>query len=144
MRLHGDREPKPEGQPTAPGADNEIWSYGDEVYEICKKYISIREELREYTRSLMQQAHEKGTPVIRTLFYEFPEDPRCWELETQYMFGSKYLIAPVLKAHQRQMQVYLPAGVRWRSWDGTRSYEGGDVTDVACPIDAMPAFVRID
>lgn len=31
------REPKPDGQPTASGSDNDIWSYGEEVYEILQE-----------------------------------------------------------------------------------------------------------
>ena len=142
MRLHGDREPKPKGKPTASGADNEIWSYGDEVYEICKKYINIREQLRDYTRDLMNQAHEKGTPVIRTLFYEFPEDEKAWDVETQYMYGGKYLVAPVFAAKQRKSTVYLPAGASWTSWDGKEQYDGGKTVNVPCPIDTMPVFIR--
>ncbi|PPJ60748.1 hypothetical protein CBER1_02370 [Cercospora berteroae] len=142
MRLHGDREPKPEGQPTEPGAPNEIWSYGEEVEEICKKYIAIREELRDYTRDLMKQAHEKGTPIIRALFFEFPQDARSWTVETQYMYGGKYLVAPVLKAKQTKITVYLPGGASWTSWDGKTSYLGGNEVEVDCPIDTMPVFVR--
>ena len=142
MRLHGDREPKPPGEPTASGAPNEIWSYGEEVYEICKKYINIREQLREYTRGLFQQASEKGAPVIRTLFYEFPGDKKSWEVEDQYMYGPKYLVAPVLSAQQRERTVYLPSGVTWPSWDGKKTYQGGEEVKVDCPIDTMPVFVR--
>ncbi|KAF2217802.1 glycoside hydrolase family 31 protein [Cercospora zeae-maydis SCOH1-5] len=142
MRLHGDREPKPEGQPTEPGAPNEIWSYGEEVEEICKKYIAIREQLRDYTRGLMEQAHEKGMPIIRTLFFEFPKDARSWSVETQYMYGHKYLVAPVLSAEQRKLKVYLPSGSSWKSWDGSSSYVGGSEVEVDCPIDTMPVFIR--
>ncbi|KAL4776829.1 glycosyl hydrolases family 31-domain-containing protein [Aspergillus nidulans var. acristatus] len=148
MRLHGDREPKPEGQPTAPGADNEIWSYGEEVYEICKRYIFIREKLRPYTRALMKEAHEKGTPVIRTLFYEFPDDKRSWEVDSEYLFGAQYLVAPVLEEGQRRISVYLPAGASWRVWNGddggeNEVYEGGQDVEVDCPIESMPVFIRI-
>ena len=143
MRLHGDREPKPKGQPTAPGADNEIWSYGDEVYEICKKYIGIREQLRDYTGGLMREAHAKGTPVIRPLFYELPKDEKAWAVETQYMYGSKYLVAPVFSAKQRNSRVYLPSGASWQSWDGKDQFEGGQMIEVPCPIDTMPVFIKI-
>ena len=142
MRLHGDREPKPRGQPTAPGGPNEIWSYGPEIYEICKKYILIREQLRDYTRSLMKEAHEKGSPIIRPLFYEFPADERAWSLETQYMYGAKYLVAPVLKPKQTKSSVYLPKGASWKSWDGKETYEGGKTVEVDSPLDTMPVFVR--
>jgi alpha-D-xyloside xylohydrolase len=79
MRLHGDQEPKQPQQGTTggaactSGAANEVWSYGETVYGICKKYMMLREQLRDYTRELMRQAHEKGSSVMRTLFYEFPE-----------------------------------------------------------------------
>ncbi|KAJ5403678.1 Glycoside hydrolase family 31 [Penicillium cosmopolitanum] len=125
MRLHGDREPKPEGQPTASGADNEIWSYGDEIYEICKKFIGLREELRDYTRGLMKEAHEKGTPVMRTVFYEFPQDQRAWEIETAYMFGPRYLVVPVLEPGQRKITVYLPVGAYWTLWGKTSASQSG-------------------
>lgn len=144
MRLHGDREPKPKGQPTASGAANEIWSYGDEIYHICKKYIGIREQLRDYTRACMEEAHEKGAPVMRTLFFEFPKDRRAWEVETQYMYGPKYLVAPVFVPDQRRISIYLPAGTSWKSWDGTSQYKGGQDIEVDCPIDEMPVFVRSD
>lgn len=151
MRLHGDREPKPEGQPTASGSNNEIWSYGEEIYEICKKFIGIREELREYTRGLMREAHEKGTPVMRTLFYEFPQDPKAWDVETSYMFGSRYLVAPVLEAGQRTTKVYLPDGALWTLWnkvslpqvDIPKVYPGGSEVEVDCPIEMMPVFYRV-
>lgn len=142
MRLHGDREPKPPGEEISSGAANEIWSYGEEVYEICKKFIGIREQLRPYTRKLMQEAHEKGTPVIRPLFFEFPQDPKAWQVETQYMYGDKYLVAPVLSPNQREMKVYLPAGSQWKPWSGAGVYEGGVELDFPCPIDKMPVFVR--
>ncbi|KAL4956688.1 glycosyl hydrolases family 31-domain-containing protein [Aspergillus filifer] len=150
MRLHGDREPKPPNQPTAPGAANEIWSYGEEIYEICKRYIAIREKLRPYTRSLMKEAHEKGTPVIRTLFYEFPDDERAWEVDSEFLFGSRYLVAPVLEAGQRKISVYLPEGASWRLWDGEEEgagtgevHEGGQEIEVECPIESTPVFVRV-
>ena len=141
MRLHGDREPK-EGKDSAPGADNEVWSYGEEVYGICKKYIGMREGMRDYTRALMKKAHEKGTPVMRTLFFEFPKDERAWEVETEYMFGDKYLVSPVLKAQQRKIKVYLPKGAKWKAWESEEKYEGGQTIEVECPIEWMPVFVR--
>ncbi|KAH8793294.1 glycosyl hydrolases family 31-domain-containing protein [Hyaloscypha finlandica] len=148
MRLHGDREPKQKqigtsgGATCLSGAPNEVWSYGEEVYGICKKYMGIREELREYIRGLMREAHEKGTPVMRPLFYVFPEDAKCWEVEDQYIFGDKYLCCPVLAAGLRKMQVYLPAGVSWRSFDGEQTYQGGSVVEVECPLDTMPVLIR--
>jgi alpha-D-xyloside xylohydrolase len=140
MRLHGDREPKL-GGPTDTGADNEIWSYGDEIYQICVKYIGVREKMRNYTRGLMKEAHEKGTPVMRTCFYEFPEDARCWEVENQYMYGDTYLVAPILAPQQRFIKVYLPKGATWKLGD-TQTYDGGQEIEFQCPLDTMPVLTR--
>lgn len=147
MRLHGDREPKRGGQPSGSGADNEVWSCGEEVYGICKKYLGIREDLREYTRGLMREAHEKGSPVMRTLFYEFPGDEKCWQVHEQYMYGDKYLCCPVLRPDVRRMSVYLPAlgdGGKWKSFSDEKVvYEGGKTVEVECPLDSMPVFTRV-
>ena len=148
MRLHGERQPmKPQygttgGAACLSGADNEVWSFGEEAYEICKEYLQIRENMREYTRSLMKEAHEKGTPVMRTLFYEFPDDRYAWEVEDEFLFGSDVLVAPVLYENQRQRKVYLPAGVQWKQvWTG-ETYKGGQTNIVEAPIEQIPLFIK--
>lgn len=135
MRLHGDREPRQPQYGTtggyfcASGADNEVWSYGPEAFEICKKYLRLREEMRDYTRKLMEEAHTKGLPLMRAMFVEFPDDPVCWELEEQYMYGDKYLVAPILNLGQRARKVYLPSGCGWRLSDGSQQiFSGGQWT----------------
>ncbi|MCR4934769.1 MAG: family 31 glucosidase [Lachnospiraceae bacterium] len=149
MRLHGDREPRqPQygttgGATCRSGAPNEIWSYGEKVYEICKSYIELRESMRDYIRSLMEEAHEKGSPVIRTLFYEFPEDKDAWEIEDEYMFGSKYLVAPILNLGQRERKVYLPKGAKWLCNTDKKIYEGGTEVTVPAPLETMPVFERV-
>lgn len=124
------------------GAPNEIWSYGDQVYEICKKYISIRETMRPYTRELMREAHEKGTPVMRPLFYDFPVDTVCWENEKEYMYGPNILVAPVMERGEKTKEVYLPAGTRWTNVWTKEAFEGGQTVTVATPLDQIPLFTR--
>ncbi|KAI0205491.1 alpha-xylosidase [Astrocystis sublimbata] len=150
FRLHGDREPRqPQhgetgGAACRSGAANEVWSYGPEVLEICKTYMATREDMRSYTRGLMAQAHEKGTPVMRTLFYEFPEDAACWSVAEQYMYGDKYLICPVLRPGVRKLAVYLPAGAKWQAvGKGSDAFDGGRTVEVDCPLNYMPVFERI-
>ncbi len=150
MRLHGDREPRqPQvgttgGATCLSGAANEVWSYGEEVYEICRKYIEIRESMRDYSRSLMKEAHEKGTPVMRTLFYEFPEDERAWEIEDEYMYGDRFLVAPVFSSGTVSRSVYLPAGARWRNVSTGEEYEGGLTVETPAPLHVIPVYERTD
>jgi alpha-D-xyloside xylohydrolase len=148
MRLHGYRDPvKPQfgttgGASCVSGADNEVWSFTGEVYEICKKYLFLREKLRPYVTVQMRFAHEKGTPVMRPLFYDFPKDMEAWETEDEYMFGPNYLVAPVMYEAMRERKVYLPAGVMWtNTWDGV-TFEGGKSITVSAPLDTIPIFTR--
>lgn len=148
MRLHGYRMPyKPQqgttgGAACTSGADNEIWSYGEDTYEIMKSYIELRERMRPYIRRIMEQAHEKGTPVMRPLFYDFPADKTVWGNESEYMFGPDILVAPVMEAGQTEKEVYLPEGSTWTlHWTG-ETFQGGRTITVPAPISQIPVFER--
>ena len=150
MRMHGDRQPftdiiaKDGTSREHTGADNELWSFGEEAYEILKKYLFVRESLRPYTHQVMAEAHEEGKPVIRPMFYEFPEDEACYTLKDQYLYGSRYLVAPVLSAGARERQVYVPAG-RWRNVDTGEVLESrGERITVPAPLDVMPVLERLN
>ncbi|MCD8216441.1 MAG: family 31 glucosidase [Clostridiales bacterium] len=146
MRLHGDREPRqPQygttgGATCRSGAPNEVWCYGEEVYNICEKYMNLRESMRDYTREIMKEAHEKGTPVMRPLFYSYPEDTACWDVEDEYMYGGSYLVAPILEAGARSRKVYLPTGKTWENIDTKEQFAGGQWIEAAAPIDVIPVF----
>ncbi|MDL2234045.1 glycoside hydrolase family 31 protein [Ruminococcaceae bacterium OttesenSCG-928-L11] len=148
MRLHGDREPHSAplgtsgGGVCVSGAANEIWSYGDEAYAICKEYIDIRQRIQPYIKQLMEAAHETGTPVMRPLFYDFPADEAAWSIEDAYMFGPDLLVAPILYEGARQRKVYLPVGARWKNaWTG-EVLDGGRTITVDAPIEQIPLFLR--
>lgn len=148
MRLHGDREPHKEpigtkgGGSTPSGAANEVWTYGEEAYEIFRKHMLLREKMRPYVTEMMKQAHEKGSPVIRTLFYNFPEDEECWAVEDEFFLGDSLLVCPVLYEKKRSRTVYLPAGSSWVSIHDGKRYEGGQTLEFDAPIERIPVFVK--
>ena len=151
LRMHGDRGPYNippldtrdfGGGYLHTGQPNELWSYGEENYAIMKKYYDIRVSLHDYIKSLFDEASENGSPLIRTMFYEFPEDKTCWELDDQYMFGAKYLVAPIFQLNQFAREVYLPAG-SWKLTSTGETYEGGQTVTVDAPLDYMPVFERL-
>ena len=149
MRIHGDRKPmehvyRKDGTEVLPsGADNEVWSFGEEAYEILTKYLRRREELRPYVRELMRQAHEDGTPLMRAMWYAFPEDPACADIKDQFLFGDKYLVAPVLAPGLRERQVYVPKGT-WRNVDTGETICGGQIITVPAPIEVIPVLEKCD
>ena len=148
MRMHGYRWPlQPQygttgGATCVSGAPNEVWSFGPEVEKILSKYLFLREGMKPYITELMEQAHEKGTPVMRPLFYDFPEDRKTWEVEDQYLFGPDVLVKPVTEANCRQVSVYLPTGADWtNAWTGQR-FQGGQTVTVDAPLDQIPLFTK--
>lgn len=151
FRMHGDRGPYNipplddrdwGGGYLHTGQPNELWSYGEANYKIMKDYYDVRIGMHDYIRDLYQEAHTNGSPLIRTMFYEFPQDATCWETYDQYMFGSKYLVAPILYLNQFEREVYLPEGSWKLTSDGT-VYEGGRKVTVQAPIEYMPVFERM-
>ena len=145
MRLHGNRNRHGEKkrdvkEPT--GDPNEIWSFGEENYPILKDLVLLRERLRPYIERQMQTAAEKGWPVMRPMFFEFPEDEVCYTLGEQYMFGDDVLFAPIVNRGQTEKRVYLPEG----KWVLTRTgevYAPGWHT-IHVQIDEFVAFVKDD
>lgn len=147
MRLHGTRLNQSYYVDEAPdvmvkgGGYNEIWHFGEENYRTIEKLINTRIKMRDYTLSLARDAHENGAPMMRPMFFEFPDDPKCYELWDQYMYGPDILFAPIYNEHQTDREVYLPAG-EWVSVLDGRTYQGGASISVHAEIDQYIAFVR--
>ncbi|MDR2079400.1 MAG: hypothetical protein LBP74_06755 [Treponema sp.] len=104
--------------------------------------LRIREELKPYLIRIMAQAHEWGRPVIRPLFYDFPEDSASWEVEDEYMFGPDLLIAPVMYPGLRERSVSLPRGCSWKEQETGTLYQGGRQIRSAAPLDTIPVFEK--
>lgn len=150
LRMHGDRGPYNipplddrdwGGGYLHTGQPNELWSYGEDNYAIMRKYYDVRAAMHDYIKSLYQEAHENGSPLLRAMFYEFPEDEKCWELQDQYMFGAKYLVAPIFHLNQFSREVYLPEG-RWKLTSTGEVFQGKQIVMADAPIEYMPVFER--
>ena len=150
FRMHGERSPWYEREDEfvdgvrqlTSGQDNEVWSFGNENYEILKEFLFIREILRPYIRECMRMAHETGAPVMRPVFYDFPEDSTAWDTEDEYMFGPDLLVAPVMEAGVIERKLYLPSGCRWTDSNTREVYDGGQYITVPAPVSIIPVMVR--
>ena len=157
MRLHGERPPfkvldKPyhevrghQIKQMESGQDNEVWSFGDDVYKILEQLLLLRARLKPYIKTLMQSAHENGTPVMRPLMYDFYTDPVAVATETQYMFGPQLLVCPITEAKVTSRKVYLPVlpgGELWTDTATGKTYSGGQTVEVAAPLNQIPVFSR--
>ena len=75
------------------------------------------------------------------MFFEFPEDKRCWETEDAYMFGPD-LVAPVMEEGVTERRIYLPEGLKWKDAYTGKTYEGGQTVTVPAPLNVIPVMVR--
>lgn len=151
LRMHGyqapyipaDEEAKGGGQ-CYTGGPNEIWSYGDEAFDIFKRLIALRERMKPYIKSAMDKAHEVGTPPMRPLFYDFPSDKRAWEIEDEYMFGDAILVAPISYKGATEREVYLPNGCDWVCASTGERLAGGASIVARAKLDQIPLYIRAD
>ena len=149
FRMHGFRfkQDRPVVSPMSmdsfcySGGPNEIWSYGEEAYEILKKYVDIRESLRPYIYQNLKKASEDGTPIMRPLFYDYPDEAN-YEIFDQYMFGPDLMVCPVYELNRRERKVYLPKGTEWIDSQNGQIYEGGQWIQVLAPLESIPIFIR--
>jgi len=151
LRMHGDRGPYDipplddrdfGGGYLHTGQPNELWSYGEDNFRIMKKYLDIRLAMKPYIKQLYEEAHHNGSPLLRAMFYEYPDDKECWNLYDQYMFGPDYLVAPILTADTYERDVYLPAG-KWKDIRDGSVIDGGVTIHASAPIDSIPVYRKI-
>ncbi|MBO9713866.1 TIM-barrel domain-containing protein [Sphingomonas sp.] len=130
LRIHGQRPA------TA------IWEYGKAAEPILASYLRLRYALMPYLYSLGRQTYETGSPFMRALFMDFPDDPEAATLGDEYMFGPAFLVAPVTEQGVTSRRVYLPAGSDWYDYWTEEKHAGGQWITAAAPIDRIPLFVR--
>lgn len=119
----------------------EPWAFGEKYEEIIKKYIKLRYKWLPQLYSLFAMANRNGLPIMRPLFFEFPEDKNTFNLSDQFMIGDNVLIAPILLPDTNHRSVYLPEGNWYDYWTDT-VYQGGQHILVKAEIDTLPIFIK--
>lgn len=86
------------------------WDYGDEAVAVTRSFTRLKHRLMPYLYRAAVQARDAGTPVMRAMVLEFPDDPACRSLDRQYLLGDDLLVAPVF-TEDGTVEYYLPAGI---------------------------------
>lgn len=103
----------------------EPWLYDSKrVQDVFRKSAEMKYRLMPYVYAQAKECTEKGLPMLRALFVEFPDDPGAWKVDDEYLFGSQILVAPLLESGMTGRTVYLPEG-KWIDYQTEKVYEGG-------------------
>jgi alpha-glucosidase len=126
------------------GEKRQPWVYGPIAEAAATKAIDLRYQLLPYIYSYERVATESGVGIVRPLFWVFPDDKKLANESSAWMFGDALLISPILVSGESSHTVYLPTGVWYDYFRGTRC-EGTQTLHYA--VDAqnwqdIPVFVR--
>jgi alpha-D-xyloside xylohydrolase len=101
----------------------EPWEYGKEFNDYFRATVEVKYKLMPYIYAQSKLASEKGLPMVRALFVEYPEDPGAWLVDNEYLFGSDILVAPLFE-NVMERDVYLPKG-KWIDYQTGKIYTSG-------------------
>lgn len=116
------------------------WNYDDEAVQVLSKFTKLKCSLMPYLFRAAIQAHEHGTPMMRAMLMEFPDDPACAYLDLQYMLGDSLLVAPVF-SHDGSVSYYVPEG-RWSNLLNGEQVEGPGWKRETHDFMSLPLLVR--
>ncbi|MEN9715115.1 MAG: hypothetical protein RJA35_582 [Actinomycetota bacterium] len=116
------------------------WAFDEEAVDVTRRFAKLKQELMPYIMATAKQAHELGTPMMRAMLIEFPEDRTAWFMDQQYMFGPDLLVAPVFTA-SGEVEFYLPAG-EWTNYFTGQKVAGGRWVKEVHGFDSLPLYVR--
>ena len=123
------------------GSTTEPWMY-PEAMETVRALFRLREILRPHIATALADYRSRYIPAVRPVFYDFPNDPEVWAETDDFLLGRDILVAPVVEPGVESRRVRLPAGASWRDPYSGEVHEGGQVLEVAAPMDRPPYFRR--
>lgn len=132
MRTHESNRP-----------DTNFQYYNDEdTMAHLARFVNIYKALKPYTKSLVKEASQKGTPVQRPLFLHYEDDAETYDIKYEYLYGRDILVAPVYTQGAQSVKAYLPED-RWiNMWTGEELHGGWH--EIQAPIGQPAVFYRAD
>ncbi|MGA2118599.1 MAG: TIM-barrel domain-containing protein [Bryobacteraceae bacterium] len=102
----------------------EPWLFSPAFTEDFRRAAELKYRLMPYVYAQAMDSSDRGLPMVRALFIEYPDDPGAWEVDNEYLFGSDILVAPLMESGTTGRHVYLPQG-QWIDYQSHKSYPGG-------------------
>ena len=116
----------------------EPWLISESFTDAFRQCAEMKYKLMPYVYAQAKDCSNRGLPMVRALFVEYPEDPGAWLVEDEYMFGSQILVAPLMESGNERV-CYLPQG-KWIDYQDGKVYDGGYHTIKA---GAIPCIILV-
>jgi alpha-glucosidase len=124
------------------GSVNEPWMH-PEVLDDVRRLMHLRTRLIPYLSTLLARYRADYEPVLRPLFYDFPDDAETWGENELFMLGPDILVAPVVTPGATSRTVRLPRGAAWRDGWSDQTFVGGAEATLSAPYDKPPFLIRL-
>ncbi|NCD70976.1 glycoside hydrolase family 31 protein [Mucilaginibacter agri] len=126
-------------------------NWDEKTRDILIKYDKLRYRLLPYIYSLAGKVTQNNYTIMRSLAFDFRNDPKVYSIPDQYMFGPAFLVNPVTEqmytganvaSGKHTREVYLPKAATWYDFWTGKKYEGGQTINPDVPIETMPLYVK--
>jgi alpha-D-xyloside xylohydrolase len=117
----------------------EPWEYDAALTEDFRRALNLRYSLMPYIYAQAKESSARGFPMLRPLFFEYPNDPGSWTIDDQYLFGTDLLVAPMFTSGDRR-RVYVPPGA-WIDYQSGRVYQGAGWHEI--PAGQVPVVLLV-
>ena len=118
------------------------WLFDEESIDVLRFFNNLKQQLMPYLMQVAQEAQVRGLPMMRAMVLEFPNDPTCRYLDTQYMLGSALLVAPIF-SEDGCVTYYLPQG-KWKNLLTDVDCSGGTWYTETHDYFSLPLWVNLD
>ncbi len=119
----------------------EPWAFGEPFESAYRTAIETRYRLLPYLYTLFHEAATTGTPIIRPLYYHYPQDQEGCDVQDAFLVGDSLLTAPICEEGATSRSVYLPEGIWFDYWTGN-TYPGAGWSTLEAPLERWPLLVR--
>ena len=109
---------------------------------LAKKSIELRYQLLPYNYTLVFQNNQKGTPLMRPLFFETSNNTSALTNDNTYLWGHEFLVSPVVEASLKTQKVSFPSNSNWYNFYTDEKVEGGQTLSVNLVEESIPTYVR--
>lgn len=118
-------------------------SYDETLITVWRFYGRLHQRIADYSYKCAQEAHDTGMPIVRPLFMSDPSASNAWANWWTYLYGPDLVVSHIWQIGEREVQVYLPAGAKWRdAWNPGKVYEGGQTITAHIELHQIPLYIK--